>query len=149
MTAGRRSSGANNSLTIGKRRAGGVMVDIANGYRRQSGAWVQIWSSAPPISISGATNYYSSGTVGGFARTKSATAALSVSGGNGSYSYSWAKTGESLYTATATNCSDGSILNPTFSSSVQPDGSAESDWQLTVTSGSQTKTYNIHVSLSN
>lgn len=104
----------------------------------------QVYSSTPPISISGATSYASSGTVGGVGRTKSATTALSVSGGTGTYSYSW-----TLVSGDAVSVSNTGVLNPTFSASITPDQGTYSTYRLTVTSGAATATYDVNISLNN
>lgn len=122
----------------------------AEAYTRNDAntAWIQVWPTTTPISITGATNYFSTGAVGGHGRSKNATTTLSVSGGTGTYSYAWTKTTE-FGDGTATSCSNASILNPTFSSFIPADGSQNSDWRLTVTSGSATATYDVNIDLTN
>lgn len=133
-------------VTSVKRRSGGTWVAISAVYKRLSGAWVQVWPTDPPISITGSGSYNSTGAVGGVSRTKSITTALSVSGGNGTYSYSWAfvaGSGDNVVPSSTT------ILNPTFSEFLAPDASRLGTYRLTVTSGSQTATKDITYNLAN
>lgn len=147
MAFKRKASGSMVDISSVKRRSGGGWVNVSNVYKRSGGAWVKVWPVGTPISITGATSYFSSGTVGGIARSKSATSALSVSGGTGVYTYAW--TFLSGYGVTLANLNSTTILNPTLTATVPANDGYYATLRLTVTSGAATATYDVYFELNN
>ena len=85
MSGYKKSSGSNVALTVRKRNTGGVMVDIANGYRRQSGAWVSIFATAYGVTASPGTSSKQANR----GQTISESITATVTGGTGPFTYSW------------------------------------------------------------
>lgn len=120
----------------------------------------EVFSNTPPITISGSSSgtWDNSANISAGSTTGSVTTNLTVSGGTGTYSYSWslvssADTSDSNGTANVVNNFTGSPTNGkncTFSATVTntagtgnlpAQSSGNAVWRLTVTSGSQTKTF--------
>lgn len=141
-------------------RGGGLVPNIPANYGVPTSGTIATshfygaTNATPPVIGSKSDVYYSTaGSTG--SKIVSAASTLSVSGGTGSYTYSWSILSEYDSSAggasTALSLSSTTVLNPTFTSTCSAGsgliGSRSAVCRLVVTSGGLTDTFDMNVYL--
>ena len=127
------------------RRAGNGWVPVQTIYQRSGNAWVAVWSALSLNGTPKATGRYN--CKGASCPTNviviaQLTSALSVSGGVGNLSISWALVSGTPFTVTG-----GNTLSPSFQVSIGREGAASATYRCTVTDGVSTVFYDMNVSV--
>lgn len=130
-----------------RRRAGGSWTAANTVRRRQGGAWVTVWTSTPPLQASAPAAY---GNVfynepAPSSTYVSASTTLSISGGTGTYSVSWARVSGDAIIALG---SGANSLTPWWGATVQKHGYYAAIWRATISDGVSTITRDVLVELS-
>lgn len=120
-------------------RSGGNWRYFQNVYRRQGGAWVNVWTAYTPLGISASSVY---GSAPGKGRYTLGTSYASVTGGNGNLTFTceWVSGNYSPDMS-------GSGSSRTFSvqNNLSTDFVGNSTWKWTVSDGVSSASVNISV----
>lgn len=138
VISGTPASTSTTALTIRVTDAAGATADASQD--------LVINSSYVPVSIDGAASNTSQNveTLAAFAITPTYTG-LTVSGGSGSITYSWAR----ISGSTAINAGSPTSKNTSFVGNVSPGASINATFRLTATDGISSDTYDVTITVTN